>query len=182
MGKMGKWKYYKNCKNEKKTHRETTLRPPLRRPCAMEELLTPIRKCGSYGTPTHAPMVQLQQQVQALRSRSVADGSGPRMTSVLRKTCSAASESERSWTVAVFGRRRSSRDKTTRGSSGPRSLRTSLQRCTPTQTCCRNGLQNGMRPSMTKTQRSRLELETMKSETSWSQRRNAHSSHTDHVQ
>ena len=39
--KMKKWKNAK---------RETTLRPPLRRRCAMEEPLTPIRNCGGICT------------------------------------------------------------------------------------------------------------------------------------
>ena len=46
---MEKWKdEQKKKKNSSKAHRETTLRPPLRRRCAMEEPLTPIRNCGSY--------------------------------------------------------------------------------------------------------------------------------------
>ena len=39
----------KKLKNMKNAQRETTLRPPLRRRCAMENPLTPIRNCGGYG-------------------------------------------------------------------------------------------------------------------------------------
>ena len=40
-------------KMQKHAQRETTLRPPLRLRCAMEEPLTPIRNCGGYGKGYH---------------------------------------------------------------------------------------------------------------------------------
>ena len=48
----------KKRKKEKHAQRETTLPPPLRRRCAMGELLIPIRCCGGYGTSVvlHGPM------------------------------------------------------------------------------------------------------------------------------
>ena len=48
--KNGKMEKLKKCNNEKNAQRVTTLRPPLRRRCAMGELLTPIRNCRGYGT------------------------------------------------------------------------------------------------------------------------------------
>ena len=46
--KHGKMENEKNGKM-KNVQRVTTLRRPLRRRCAMEEPLTPLRNCGGYG-------------------------------------------------------------------------------------------------------------------------------------
>ena len=52
--KEGKWKNMKEHERKWNAQRETTLRPPLRRRCAMGEQLTPIRNWGGrgYGTIT----------------------------------------------------------------------------------------------------------------------------------
>ena len=56
-------------KNEKNAQRETTFRP-LRRCCAMGELLTPLSNCGSYIPPSSVRPAALQNcQYEEIRKR-----------------------------------------------------------------------------------------------------------------